>query len=163
MKVSQTRFMNQLGYLASCFLAGEETEVYLRQIFYVSTNVLFRLWQLLARAWWAQLLLRQATSLLSVLVCFLRLWPKPLTKGSMGRQGLISSCILQLVHHQGNWGQGLKTRTWLQKIMKCPREVLLTDLLSRACSVCFLIKTQDHQPRNRSTRHGLGSPPSITN
>lgn len=38
--------------------------------------------------------------------------------------------ILHLtVHHQGNWGQGLKTRTWLQKIMKCPREVLLTDWL----------------------------------
>jgi hypothetical protein len=38
--------------------------------------------------------------------------------------------------------------------------MLLTGLLPVACSAYFLI---DHQPRDGTTHHGLGPPPSSTN
>lgn len=135
-----TRFINQLGYLASCFLAGVETEDYSPQIFYVSTNVLFRLRQLLAQGWWFQLLLKQVTSLFSILVYFLRLWQKPLTKGNMGRQGLISSYITKETEGRDS-KQEPACRKWCSAPEKCCLRVCFQWL-----AACLLIKPRTNFP-----------------
>ena len=41
--------------------------------------------------------------------------------------------------------------------------VLLTAMLTVACSACFLIEPKTTSIRNGITQNGLGPPPSITN